>query len=431
MKYFYRELLETIKKWVDRREILAIKGPRQTGKTTLLEMIRDWLIKEKKIAPKNIIFITFEDRELLEKFYLSPIEFIERYLRNDSLHFFLIDEIQYCKNAGQKLKLVYDSFKNIKLIITGSSSLELISETAKYLVGRLFSFELFPFNFYEFLNVKDENLAAIYQTRKKSVIDFLLGNSDLKIKTDDIFLKEFLRYLDEYLIFGGYPEVVKANDPEEKIIILKNIFNTYLEKDIVSYLQISDTIKFRKLVNLLASKIGNLITYEELVTVCGSYYKEILHLLDVLQQTFIITVIRPFYKNLSTELRKNPKVYFYDTGIRNYAINNFNSLEGRVDVGQITENFVCNELKTIGFNSFVNFWRTTSKSEVDFIFWDANQIIPLEVKFSPFRTEKLTRSMHSFIQTYAPKIAIVITKNYWGEKLVQNTLVKFIPIVYM
>ncbi len=431
MEYFDRELLEKIKKWIDRREIIAIKGPRQTGKTTLLEMIRDWLIKEKKINERKIISISFEDRELLENFFTSPIDFLKRYIRDEALYYFLIDEVQYCKDVGQKLKLVYDSFKNIKVLITGSSSLELISETAKFLVGRLFSFELFPFNFYEFLNVKDKNLAAIYQKRKQGITELLLTNKDFEIPLNDIVLKELLTYFDEYLVFGGYPEVVKAKGPEEKIVILKNIFNTYLEKDILSYLQITDTIKFRKLVNILASLIGNLITYEELVTVCGSYYKEIVHLLDVLQQTYILDTIRPFYKNLRSELRKNPKVYFYDSGLRNYAINNFNFLGSRADAGQLAENFIYNELKTIGFNSFVNFWRTTTKTEVDFVLWDETKIIPVKVKFRPFKIEKITRSLHSFIQTYNPKAAIMVTKNFWGEKLVKNTLVKFIPIVYM
>jgi uncharacterized protein len=431
MEYFDRELLSTIKKWIDRREILAIKGPRQTGKTTLLEMIKEWLEKDKNIDERKIISISFEDRELLENFYTAPLDFIKRYIRDEGIYYFLIDEVQYCKDAGQKLKLIYDSFKNIKVLITGSSSLELISETAKYLVGRLFAFELYPLNFYEFLKVRDKNLAAVYQTKKEAIMDFLLTNKNFEISKNDIFVKELLSHFDEYLTFGGYPEVVKARSAEEKILILKNIFNTYLEKDIISYLQITDTIKFRKLINMLASIIGNLVTYEELVTACGSYYKEIVHLLDVLQQTYILDAVRPFYKNLSTELRKNPKVYFYDTGIRNYAINNFNSLERRSDTGQVAENFIYNELKSIGVNSFINYWRTTTKTEVDFVLWDQSKIIPVEVKFTPFKIEKITRSLHSFIQNYKPKTAIVVTKNFWGEKRVEDTIVRFIPIVYI
>jgi hypothetical protein len=430
MDYFKRNLLDEVKKWIDRREIIAIKGPRQVGKTTLLEIMREWLIKDQGIEEKNIIYLTFEDRELLENFYLSPIDIIKRYVRDGEKYYFLIDEVQYCKDIGQKLKLIYDSFKNLKLLITGSSSLEVTSQTAKFLVGRLFAFELLPFDYYEFLNTKDEVLAQIYKEKRDLIKAFILTGENFRIPEGDIYLKELLKNLNEYLIFGGYPEVIKAKATEEKILILKNIFNTYLEKDIISYLQVTDTIKFRKLVNILAATIGNLISYENLVSMCGSYYKEIVQLIDILKQTYILDILRPFHKNVVTELRKNPKLYYYDTGLRNYALNNFNSLDIREDAGKLSENYVFNELKSIGTNSFISFWRTTAKTEVDFILWDETKVVPVEVKFRSFKAEKITRSLHNFINTYQPKTAIVVTKDYWGEMELENTMVKFIPIVY-
>jgi predicted AAA+ superfamily ATPase len=431
MDYFDRTLLSEIQKWMDRREIIAIKGPRQVGKTTILEMLKNWLIKEKNIAERNIRYFTFEDRELLENFFVAPKDFVKRYVQDDEKYFLLIDEIQYCDDVGQKLKLIYDLYKNVKLIVTGSSSLELTTQTAKFLVGRLFSFELLPFSFQEVLAVKDQDLARIYRERNEFIRQFLAAGENFEIPQTDIYLKELSGYLDEYLRFGGYPEVIKASTLEEKQIILKNIFNTYLEKDIISYLQITDTIKFRKLVNMLAALIGNLIVYEDLAKTCDSYYKEIVRLLDVLQQTYILDIIRPFHRNLVTELRKNPKVYFYDFGIRNYALNNFNPLAVRADAGQLTENFVFNQLKAINANAFIHFWRTTAKTEVDFVVSNEPKIIPIEVKFTPYKKEKLTRSFHSFIDTYRPEVALVVTKNFWGATSVQDTQVKFVPIVYL
>lgn len=427
MEYFERILLGQIKKWIDRREIIAIKGPRQSGKTTLLEMMKEWLIK-KGIKMENIIFITFEDREALEKFSLNPKDFVKRFISENEKYYFLIDEAHYCKDLGQKLKLLYDLYKNVKFIITGSSSLEITSETAKFLVGRMFSFELLPFNFYEFLLTKDKKLARIFLERKEKIDKFIFEGENLEVK-DDIFIDEISRYLDEYLVFGGYPEVLKAKDEEEKKIVLKNIFNTYLEKDIVSYLQLTDTIKFRKLVSSLSFLIGNMISYNKIVSSCNSYFKEIIHMLDVLQQTYIIKLLRPLHKNLITELRKNPKVYFFDHGIRNYSINNFNSLFMRADAGFLAENFVSNEIETENF--LINFWRTTAKAEVDFVLSSMNETIPIEVKFESFKREGITRSMRSFIEAYKPKRALIITKDFWGETTINKTKIKFVPVCYV
>jgi len=428
MEYFERNLLEEIKKWMDRREIIAIKGPRQSGKTTLLEMLKEWLIKEKGVDEEDIVFVTFEDRELLEKFELDPKGFVRRFVGERKVYF-MIDEAHYCRDIGQKLKLLYDLYKNIKFIITGSSSLEITSETARFLVGRLFSFELLPLNFHEFLKVRDKNLARIYIEKNRQIRKFIFEGKNFEIEEKDIFIKELLEHLNEYLVFGGYPEVIKAKSEEEKRIVIKNIFNTYIEKDVLAYLQITDITRFRRLISILAFTSGNLISYEKLSSYCDTYFKNIVRLLDILQQTYVIKLLRPFHRNLVTELRKNPKVYFYDYGLRNYAINNFNDLELREDAGKLAENFVLNQLETEEL--FINFWRTTAKAEVDFVLSDINRIIPIEVKFESFKKPKITRSFHSFLKNYKPKNALVVTKDFWGEKEIGKTKVKFVPIVYL
>jgi len=432
MEYLERILLEEIKKWVERREIILIKGPRQSGKTTLLEILEEWLEK-KGIKKENIIYLNFEDREILEKFTTDPKRFTTSLIADKSEKYFvLIDEAHYCKGIGQKLKLLYDSFKNIKFIITGSSSLEITSETARFLVGRLFSFELMPFNFYEFLNARDKRLARVFLEKHKQVREFIFEGKDLEIPSTDIFSGDLLRCWEDFMMFGGYPEVVKTEREEEKKIILKNIFSTYIERDIVSFLQITDTIKFRKLTTLLSSQIGHLISYEKLATSSQSYFKEITKLLDILQQTYVIKLLRPFHRNMVTELRKNPKVYFVDPGLRNYAVNNFNTLDLREDRGELAENFVLNELNFLAEDKFfINFWRTTAKAEVDFVLNNTNETIPLEVKFEELKKEKIGKSLFSFINNYHPKRAIIVTKKFWGERRIEDTVIKFIPVVYL
>jgi len=243
-------------------------------------------------------------------------------------------------------------------------------------------------------------------------------------------VQELLVKFGEYVSYGGYPEVIKAESDNEKVMVIKNIFNTYLEKDIISYLHITDTVKFRKLVSVLSSIIGGLVSYDKLAESCGSYFKEITGLLDVLEQTYVVKFLRPFHRNMVTELRKSPKVYFQDCGMRNYAISNFNRLDIREDAGKLAENFVLNEISSYSEDRFINFWRTTAKAEVDIILSSGERIVPIEVKFEGMKRGKLTRSLTSFIVTYKPDHAIVATKDFWGERMIGKTKVKFIPIVY-
>ena len=424
-KYFERNLLKSLKKWINRREIYAIKGPRQSGKTTLLFMLKEWLVKEKGVDPEKIIFITFEDKENLEKFTINPKEFIKSYISGKGRYYFLLDEFHYVKEGGKKLKLLYDILENVKFIITGSSSLELTGSTSKYLVGRMFSFNLYPLSFEEFLNLKNKRLVRIYREKNKIIRDFLNGeNFEPK---EDIFVNDFQGLFDEFVTFGGYPEVAKTEDKETKKIIIKNIYETYITKEIIELLKIHDIFKFRKLISILSSQLSGMTDYNELTSLCGSYYKEMVELLEILEETFVIRMIRPFHKNLRTELRKNPKVYFIDLGMRNYAINNFNSLEERVDKGSIVENFVLNQLID---GERINYWRTLGKAEVDFVLNFGDKPIPIEVKYTEFKKAKISRSFRSFLSAYEPSRAIVFTKNFWGKTKIGKTTVAFIPVWY-
>lgn len=426
-KYYQREIFGQLKKWMCRKEIYAIKGPRQAGKTTILLMLRDWLIESEKVDPENIIYITFEDRENLERFSLNPKEFIESFiLRERQRYYFLLDEFHYIEEGGRKLKLLYDTIENTKFIITGSSSLELTSATHRYLVGRMFSFYLFPFNWGEFLNTKDERLLRIYRKRNEKVRNFISNGENFTVK-DDIFLQDFEPLLEEFIIWGGYPEVIKTGDRETKLMILKNIYETYIGREIIELLKIHDVYKFRKLTTLLSSQLGGMINYNSIASLCNSYYKEVLEILEILEETFVIRTIRPYHKNLKTELRKNPKVYFFDLGLRNYLLGNFNDLEKRTDTGVLVENFVLNQLSYL--TEKINYWRTLGKAEVDFILTFGGELVPVEVKFTPRPT--ISRGFRSFISTYNPTRALIITKDYWDEIKIGRTLVKFIPACYI
>jgi uncharacterized protein len=427
MKYIKRLLLSEIEKWIERREIIAIKGPRQSGKTTMLKALSEWLTKEKKIDDVHLIYITFEDRGQLDAFSQNPKDFIGRYIRDSKRHYFLIDEAQYCTELGQKLKLIYDIFENTKLIITGSSSLELKNQTGRFLVGRILEFELFPLNFYEYLNYTDEGLARSYLTWNSKITDLVSKGKAFGVKKEaEIFNDELQKHLNQFIIFGGYPAIVTTENNNDKITILKNLINNYIDKDIVSFLQITDTIKFRKLVTALSASNGAMANIEELSNRVGSYFKELVKLEDVLEQTYIIRRVSPYHRNLVTELKKAQKIYFVDTGLRNSLIENFTDMENRADSGVLAENFVLNELFA---HAKMHFWRTTAKTEVDFVA-ENKSLLPIEVKFQHFKDTNVNKSMYGFMGEYKPANVLIITKDFWGERTIKGSKVRFVPISY-
>jgi len=174
-----------------------------------------------------------------------------------------------------------------------------------------------------------------------------------------------------------------------------------------------------------------LLNYTELCSTCQSYYKEVKRIISILSETYIIKIIKPFYQNPITELKKNPKVYFFDLGLRNYIIGNFNPLEKRTDVGAVIENFILLSLRNSFPSNTINYWRTIAKAEVDFILRLNEQIIPIEVKYQTYKQPKITKSLRSFIKTYKPKRAMVVTKDFWGEEKFEDTMVLFTPACYL
>ena len=199
-----RDLLETIKPFLPRREYIAITGPRQAGKTTLLKMLKTHLCNEMNISEDCIRIITFEDRILLSQFEIDPISFIQSYIPSElsGLFYFMIDEFQYAVDGGQKLKLIYDTHPNIKIFITGSSSLEIKAHVGKYMVGRILSFDLYPFNFREYLKAHDKRLERIYNKNNKLVTNWFSGGKECEIESGiDPFHQEIIKHYEQYCIW--------------------------------------------------------------------------------------------------------------------------------------------------------------------------------------------------------------------------------------
>ena len=400
MEYVTRSLEKDLGNYMNSKEILGILGARQCGKTTMINHFLDNLKSKKKIER-----ISFDNLKTLEIFEEDTDLFIEKYVKGNDILF--IDEVQYSKDSGKKLKYIYDK-ENIKILITGSSAPEMSIQCLKYLVGRILLFELYPFSFEEFLSYKDKILHRVFLSKK-------ISETSLK------FLNE---HLTEFLTYGGYPKVVLEKKKENKKKLLEGIYSIFLLREIREILELSEDKKLRKLIKALSLQIGNLIEYNELSNLTGFSNTELKKYLNILDKTFISKELSPFFSNKRTELVKTPKIYFFDLGFRNICINNFS--EERADMGAILENFVFNELVKRN-EKLINFWRTKSKAEVDFIIEKNSNLIPIEIKTNS--NGKVSPSLKSFLEKYTPEKAYILSKIFKSEKKQGKTKLFFRPFI--
>ncbi len=417
--YIHRDLEAKIKPFLNRKEAIAIVGPRQAGKTTLIKRLEEEFLR----SGKKVKFITFERRADLELFQNSIEDF------KDSINDFqcvIIDEFQYAKDGGQKLKYLYDTTA-VKFIISGSSSLELMFQTGKYMVGRMLDFTLLPFSFREFLSFADNELYSMLGKR--------VGQNPLyDFAARDGFGQEINRrlsaLLEKFVVYGGYPAVVLSKSDEEKQKILENIVEKYLLQDISGLLKMHTAEELVRLCKFLSAQTGGMVKFSDLANAANLRYGELIKHFNVLEKTFIIKLVRPFFTNRKTELVKNPKVYFIDAGIRNFLLSDFRSLLSRNDAGSLMEN----QAFTLLFNLYISndypkYWRTKSKAEVDFVIQDKDGISPIEIKYSSQKT--IGKSYYSFLNKFKPKTGVILTKDYLGEEKIGATNVRFIPLCYL
>jgi predicted AAA+ superfamily ATPase len=430
-----RELIAKLDPFLKRREYIGIVGPRQSGKTTFLDILRAHLRKTMHLNNSLIQTVTFEDRRLLIQFESDPVKFVKSYIarikrRN---HYLMIDEFQYAVNGGQKLKMIYDTVKDVKIIITGSSSLDIKAKVGKFMVGRILNFHLYPFSFGECLHVHDRRLMNIYNENHDKVMRLFASGKPFRIKRGiDIFAEQMIEQYEQYCIWGGYPAVVTTENREVRRKILAEIYNNYILKDIKTLLELATEQNLYNLSQHLATQISNIVVYQNLGQAAALDYRNLKKHLNILRETFVCHDVKPFFRNRQKELTKNPKIYFIDMGFRNNLIDNFNGLEKRTDAGAMIENAVYIKLNVLFEDTAkIHFWRTKVGAEVDFVLHIAGNIVPVEVKYSKFKEEKISRSTASFIDSFRPKNAIVLTRNYWGLTTHNDTKILFIPVYYL
>ncbi len=342
---------------------IIITGARQTGKTTLTKS----LLKTAGIADKASIFFNCDnptDREMLSN---KDLNFLIKLIGQASV--IVIDEGQKVQTIGQTAKLLVDHFKKTKqIIITGSSSFNLLDKTQEALTGRKFVYHLYPLS-----------LEEIYP--KKNAL-------------------ELQKELESYLIFGNYPEVVTIKSFEEKIELLKELTASYLYQDILEFQQLKSSSVLLSLLKALALQIGQEVSYTELANLLGVDKNTIERYVDLLEKNYILFRLQPYARNKRREISKLRKVYFCDLGIRNAIINNFNFLAQRDDIGALWENFIiCERMKFQAYHKIYcdnYFWRTYDGAEVDFIEEREGKLFGFEFTWNSKKKKRIPKKWQQY-----------------------------------
>ena len=371
--YIYKMIIRDISKnilndWNNKKAIILL-GPRQVGKTTLIE---------KLVENKKVLFLNGDNPQTRLTFYNANFNFLMNLVADYDV--VVIDEAQRIKNIGVSVKMLVDAKLNKQIILTGSSSLDLGNEINEPLTGRKWEHLLFPLCWNE-------------------------------IKNHYTFAKAYER-LDEFLIYGMYPEVVTETNKQK---ILLQLAGSYLYKDILELVNIKKPDLLMKLLNALALQLGSEVSYNELSKILAVDRMTVVNYIDLLEKSFVIFRLHPYSKNQRNEITSKPKIYFYDNGIRNAIIGQFNPLENRQDLGALFENFFISEkIKKLTYNNFygkTHYWRNTQQAEIDFIEIQENEISAYEIKYNPNKKVIFTKS---FTENYYPKNTFVVNKdNFW------------------
>ncbi|MDA1060321.1 MAG: ATP-binding protein [bacterium] len=370
IKRFYTNLED----YLEPNKVLVIFGSRQVGKTTLIKnYLENTQYKYKFDLGDNI-----KTQEILSS---QDVEKIRAYCEGYDL--IVIDEAQRIPNIGYGLKIIVDTIPNIRVIATGSSSFELAGQVGEPLTGRKRTLIMYPISQIELLNHYNKH--------------------------------ELTEKLEDYLVYGSYPDVVNQETREKKLITIDEITNSYLFKDILELEGVKKSKILVDLLRLIAFQVGNEVSHSELASQLGINYKTVARYLDLMEQAFILYNLRGYSKNLRKEITKKSKYYFYDNGIRNSIISNFNGPELRSDIGQLWENFLISErLKKQEYHGiFANnyMWRTWDQKEIDFIEEREGKLFAYEFKWS----ERRSKIPQDFVNAYPEHEFMEVSKgNYFA-----------------
>ena len=409
-RFIKRDVFQELWQDLGKKEISFLIGPRQSGKTTLMQRIKEEL--DRKGEKTLFLSLDFErDREFFasQQKLLKKVELEIGKQRG----YVFIDEIQRKEDAGLFLKGIHDLGLPYKFLVSGSGSVDLKARIKESMVGRKRVYELYPVTLKEFSDYKTDYK---YETRLSEF--FSMEGSE----RDQLLL--------EYLNFGGYPRVLLETELKEKIRTIDEIYQGYIEKDISYILKVEKTEAFRLLVKVLADQVGKLINHSEISNTLGISLPTLKKYLWYAENTYILHRVTPFFRNVRAEISKAPTVYFSDLGLRNFMLGIFGNLTRPDDLGFVFQNLVFLVLreKVRAANGKIHFWRTKSGAEIDFVIDLGRKVIPVEVKYSELGKPLVPRSFHGFIDKYAPEQCLVVNRKLKTSVDVKGSEVHFLTI---
>lgn len=363
-----RTLIDRIRSKIGRGKAIIVVGPRQVGKTTLIKHF---------LKNTDYQFFDGDDPSIRSLLTTPNTETIRRLIGNKKVVF--VDEGQRIKGIGLTLKIIVDQFKDVQLWVSGSSSFSLFDELNEPLTGRKWQYELYPISWEEYENH----------------VGYAKGEQQLENR----------------LLYGMYPDVI--NNAGEEIEVLQNLVSSYLYRDILAYGGIRKPEILDNLVQALALQVGSEVNYNELSQLIGVDRQTILRYIDILEKGYVVFRLRSYSKNVRNEIKKSRKIYFYDNGIRNTIIGNFQDLKLRIDKGALWENFLVSErMKQNQYKLTLArpyFWRTTQQQEIDYVEEVGQQLHGYEFKWSPKKKVKLPKT---FLVQYQAQGSLVNRANF-------------------
>lgn len=360
------------KHWIGEKlhkgKVIIVIGPRQVGKTTLVNEL---------LKSESFLFLDGDDPTVRELLNSPNTEQLKSILGNYSLVF--IDEAQRIKDIGITLKIIHDRFKDVQLLVSGSSSFELSGLTQEPLTGRKWTFFLYPISWEEW----------------EKQVGYVRAEQSIE----------------ERLVFGMYPEIL-TNVPDQKELLLE-LSESYLYKDIFSLGLIKKPDAIHRLLQALAYQVGNEVSFNELSNLLKIDVKTVISYIELLEQAFVVFRLGTFSRNLRNEIKTNKKIYFYDNGVRNALINNFQPVSLRNDIGALWENFLISErvklLEYHKMNRDIFFWRTKFQQEIDFVETFDGKVLGFEFKWNP---KQKVNFPASFIETYQAETKVIHRDNF-------------------
>ena len=386
----HRNIYTELKTQKDNKKITILVGARQVGKTTIMRRLFEEFCKEHSGLFLDLdIYSNYEKVSTYED-CLNTLKLNGYQIKQNEPFFLFLDEFQRYDDVARVLKNIYDHHPNIKVYASGSSSLAINNQVQESLAGRKRTVKIYPLDFQEYLHFIDRD-DLLEQTIK--VAEFETTNLTR-------IMPEVFQELERFLVYGGYPEVALVPESEKKEV-LSSIFDLYVKKDLVDFLQIERIKHAKSLIQQLAVNHGQETPYSELAKAAAVDEKTAKNYIEIFKETYLITVHPPFFTNRNKELVKTPKIYFLDNGVRNYFLNNFNACDIRGDSSFLFEGFIISELIKKGIDSeSLKFWRTKNRQEVDVVLEQNGILCPVEIKYKNLLKSSDFKGLLKFHENY-------------------------------